>query len=58
MGNMVYDPDGPGIPAYGINTAYLPSRESVCPYNDGVLCDDYRCENCGFNPDRKRGEHG
>ena len=53
MGNMVYDPDGPGIPAYGINTVYLPSRESVCPYNDGVLCDDWKCESCGFNPERK-----
>ena len=27
------------------------STRPVCQYNDGVLCEKQKCENCGWNPE-------
>ena len=34
-----------------------PKQESVCRYNDGVVCEDQKCGTCGWNPkvSKKRG---
>lgn len=58
-----HDPDGPGIPAYGMATKRRPKKAPTkgtkeCRYNSGVLCDDWKCEGCGFNPERNGGQDG
>lgn len=47
------DPDGPGIPAYSV-IRKRKRKSSTCFYNEGVICADFKCGSCGFNPDGKR----
>ena len=55
---LVNDVDSLDIPAYGVKSKRRPagkrSAETLCPYNEGVACNDHVCERCGFNPKRKR----
>lgn len=34
----------------------IATNKNPCKYNKGVVCEDYACENCGWNPlvDEKR----
>lgn len=64
---MVHDIDGPGIPACGVKPKESapkkraakrkrpPKGTKECQYNSGVLCDNWKCDGCGFNPERKAG---
>lgn len=58
---MIDDIEG-GVPTYGAKKpmvkklrARKPKPVRPCLYNDGVVCDDFKCGRCGFNPEgRKR----
>ena len=56
---MTHDPDGPGVPAFATKRKEIervPRKKkpvTFCTYNEGVMCDTYQCDYCGFNPDRK-----
>ena len=44
----IRDIDGPGIPALGIKPK---EKRGTCLYNKGVVCDDHRCDGCGWKMD-------
>lgn len=33
---------------------YKHRKTSPCPFNEGVHCNEKKCESCGFNPKVKR----
>lgn len=56
---MAFDPDAPDIPAFTTRRKEIkrmPRKKKpvkVCTYNEGVMCDTFQCDYCGFNPNRK-----